>query len=107
VCFFNVGSGRVDPDHFSISEFRAFFVQHQPDKIKCCCASVGGKQCQIKFYVPNVMAREQFPVLHVMVLAKLQSSVSHLLSVKNAVDQVVTFAIYAVVLAKSNQQIQG
>ena len=36
-------------------------------------ADRGRKQCQIEFYVLNVMAKEEPPALHVVALAKHQS----------------------------------
>jgi len=68
-------SGRVDLDHFFNSEFRASFLvtSAAPIKQDQVLRQRGRKQCQIEFYVLNVMAKEEPPALHVVALAKHQS----------------------------------
>ena len=92
----------IDLDHFLPANFRASFLVATRRVLR----RRGREQCQTKSCAPNVMGRELHPVLLVLGPAKDHPQAQYLVAVRNALELDDVAAMFVVVLAKSNQQIQ-
>ena len=80
--------------------------QHDTNQTRSSAAEHGREQCQTESCAPNVMDRELHPVLLVLGPAKDHPQARYSVIVKNAMELDGVVAMFVVVLAKSNQQIQ-